>query len=382
MGPRVLFVNGGILGLLSFHHYLQQMLPTQSAISWQQIVLTEGLTYGERAIRRLLGARFWKDGLFGVSNLDAARFRLEASAGLIARRRIGRARPFDVLHFHRTATAYGSLGVMRTVPSIVSLDCTQQCVIQTAPTALERATYAPNVRMDGAIFRRAAALVATSRWAADSVRRYYPGCRTPIHVLPSPVLVDAFDAEWIEQRRARAAQGLKPRLLFVGGDFPRKGGYDLLDAWEAGGFHARAALDLVTDWHIDRPLPPGVHQHRNVRSHTPGWAGRCAAADIFVLPTRNEAFGLAFEEAAAAGLAAIGTTNNAVPEIIAHGETGLLVPPGDTEALARAMDQLIASPALRDALGRRARAVIVETASPDRYLAALIGLILDVAKTR
>jgi glycosyltransferase involved in cell wall biosynthesis len=380
MPIRVLFVNGGILGLLSFDLFLRQMLPTQSTIAGDHLVLSEGLTVGERVARRVLGLRLWRDGALGVANLDLARFRLELFAGLLARRRLA-GRRYDVLHFHRQATAYGSLDLMARVPSIVSFDCTQECVAGPAGR-LERATYAPNVRIDGAIFRRAAALVSTSRWAADSLRAAYPDCRTPIHVLPAPVLVDGFDAEWIERRRARALAGEAPRVLFVGGDFPRKGGDDLLDAWEAGAFHRRATLDLVTDWPIARRLPPGVAVHRGVHSYTPAWYARWEAADLFVLPTRNEAFGLVFQEAAAAGLPAVGTVHHAVPEIVSDGETGLLVPTRDVTALAAALDRLIGAPDLRDAYGRRARAVIGGVASPVRYLSQLTAIVRDVAKTR
>src|SRR5262249_13700070 len=130
---------------------------------------------------------------------------------------------FGVLHFHRQATAYGSLGLMRRIPSIVSLDCTQECVIQTASSALERATYRPNLLMDGAVFSRARAIVATSRWAADSIGRDYPGLATPVHVMPNPVLLGHFNPDWIEERHRRNRAGGRPRLLFMGGDFPRKG---------------------------------------------------------------------------------------------------------------------------------------------------------------
>ncbi len=382
MAPRVLFVNGGILGLLTFHHFVRRMMPTQTAVSWESILLTEDLTLGARAVRRVLGARLWKDGLLGIANLDLARFRRELFAGLLARRRIARAGPADVLHFHRQATAYGSLDLMRRVPSIVSVDCTQDCVIQTARTELERATYAFNVRMDGAIFRRAFAIVAASQWAAGTLRDRYPDCTTPIHVMPNPVLLDCFDESWIDGRARRAKGGEPPRLLFVGGDFPRKGGYDLLTAWEAGGFHARARLDVVTDWPLARPLPAGVTVHRGVRAHSAEWADRWAAADIFVLPTRNEAFGLAFQEAAAAGLPAIGPSANAVPEIICDGQTGLLVPPGDPAALSAAMDRLIASPELRHAFGLRARAFIEESADSDQYLSRLLAIIMEAAGCR
>ena len=379
MRPRVLFVNGGILGLLSFHQFLQRMLPTQSAIEWEHILLTEGLTLRARAVRRLLATRLWKDGLLGVSNLDLARFRLELFAGLLARHRIRGAGRCDVIHFHRQATAYGSLDLMRRVPCVVSFDCTQECVVAPAGP-LERRTYLPNVLMDGAIFRRAAALVATSRWAADSLRAYYPDCDAPVHVLASPVPIDWFDAAWIEQRQRRAISGAKPRFLFVGGDFPRKGGYDLLETWEAGLFHTRATLDLVTDWPIERPLPPGVFRYSGIRSQTPAWAERWAAADVFVLPTRNDARPNALQEAAAAGLAAIATRTCAVPEIVADGETGLLVDVGDHVALAQAMDRLIASAPLRHTLGRQARAWIEQIADPVAYLAKLIAILLEAAR--
>lgn len=381
--PRVLFVNGGILGLISFHGFLRRMLPRQSAIHGEQLLLTEDLTLADRAVRRLMALRLWKDGLFGVSNLDFRRFRLELFAGLLARRRIGAldSGAFDVLHFHRQATAYGSLDLMRRIPSIVSVDTTQQCVIDQAKP-LERLTYRPNLRVDGAVFRRAFAIVATSRWAANSIAHYYPDCSAHVHVLPNPVLIDFFDERWIQTRRARAENGATPRVLFIGGDFPRKGGYDLLHVWQEGAFHTRAALDLVTDWPIDRRLPPGVTVHRGIRAHTPEWSARWSAADIFVMPTRNEAFGLVFQEAAAAGLPAVGPAQQAIPEIIAHERTGLLVRPGDKADLGNAIDRLIASAALRQELGLAARAFIEESACPDRYMEKLTAIILAAARAR
>jgi glycosyltransferase involved in cell wall biosynthesis len=98
------------------------------------------------------------------------------------------------------------------------------------------------------------------------------------------------------------------------------------------------------------------------------------------MPTRHEAFGLVFQEAATAGLPAVGTNEHAVPEIVCEEQTGLLVPPGDIPALVRAMDRLIASPELRHAFGRRARAFIEEAADPGRYLARLVDLIVAAAR--
>lgn len=381
---RVLFVNGGILGLASFHNFLSETLPRQGAIEGTQVMLTDNLSVPDRVIRRLLCQRLWIDGTLGLRNIDLARFRHELHAGLLARRRIAAlgAERFDVLHFHRQATAYGSLGLMRTIPSVVSIDCTQDAVLQEATSSVERASYGPNIRMDGAIFRRAAAVVATSRWAKESVQRRYPFCTAPVHVLPDPVLLEHFDPGWMEERRIRSRAGGPPRLLFVGGDFVRKGGPDLLEAWRAGRLHESASLEIVTDWPIGGPLPPGVSLTRRVLPHSAAWRACWARADAFVMPTRNEAFGLVYQEAAAAGLPAIGTNHNAVPEIIADGETGLLVPLHDAGALAAAMRTLVDDPALRHRMGMRARRLIEQVASPDTYMARLTSILTDVAERR
>lgn len=377
-GPRVAFVNGGILGLTAFATYLRRLLPTQSWIRAEHIVLTENLSTRERVVRRVMCQRLAPRS----SNFDFMRLRAELHAGIQARARLARYGPnaFDVLHFHRQATAYGSLRLVERVPSIVSIDCTQTCARQAASQAAQW-TFAPNVRIDGAVFRRAAAVVATSRWAADDVRRMYPDFAAPIHVMPNPVLLDCFAAGWMDERRARAAAGQKPRFLFIGGDFPRKGGYELLDVWRAESFGGRAELDIVTDWNLHGALPPGVRWWPGVTAYTDTWTASWASADAFVMPTRNEAFGLVFQEAAAAGVPAIGPDLNAVPEIIRHGETGLLVPPGDARALACAMDLLIGSPALRERMGRSGRDAIEASASPVAYLEKLTRVIADVLKS-
>ncbi|NGZ75690.1 glycosyltransferase family 4 protein [Saccharibacillus alkalitolerans] len=76
--------------------------------------------------------------------------------------------------------------------------------------------------------------------------------------------------------------------------------------------------------------------------------------DIFVLPSRAEAFGSVFAEAALCCLALVGTSVGGVPEQIEHGVNGLLVPPDDPEALAEALEQVIGDPAYRYELARTA----------------------------
>ena len=77
-----------------------------------------------------------------------------------------------------------------------------------------------------------------------------------------------------------------------------------------------------------------------------------AGLDVFCLATRQEAMGTAFLEAAASGLPVIGTDVGGVGEMMRPGETGLLVPLDDGQALQNALIQLIDSPALRQKMGQ------------------------------
>jgi glycosyltransferase involved in cell wall biosynthesis len=74
--------------------------------------------------------------------------------------------------------------------------------------------------------------------------------------------------------------------------------------------------------------------------------------DIFAFPTFTEAFGLCLIEAMAAGRPVITTDDGAAPEIVHDGQQGLLIPPGDEKALARAILRLIDDPALAKRLAR------------------------------
>jgi glycosyltransferase involved in cell wall biosynthesis len=78
-------------------------------------------------------------------------------------------------------------------------------------------------------------------------------------------------------------------------------------------------------------------------------------ADIHVLPSRSESFGIANLEAMAHGLPVISTRTGAIPEYIDEGEQGLLFEPGDVDALTRALRHLLEDPKLRARMGAAAR---------------------------
>lgn len=76
--------------------------------------------------------------------------------------------------------------------------------------------------------------------------------------------------------------------------------------------------------------------------------------NVFVMPSRMESFGVAMVEAMSVGLPVIATASGSIPEIVRDRVTGLLVPPEDPMAMARAMWELYTAPELRRALGAAA----------------------------
>ena len=83
--------------------------------------------------------------------------------------------------------------------------------------------------------------------------------------------------------------------------------------------------------------------------------GVLASLDVLVLPSAYEEMGSVLTEAMAAGLPVVASDVGGIPEVVRHGETGLLVPPGDVAALAAALDRLVADPGLREHLAAGAR---------------------------
>ncbi len=144
---------------------------------------------------------------------------------------------------------------------------------------------------------------------------------------------------------------------------PNKGIATLIDALARLPVHVR--LTLVDD---DHPL----HEGRR-RAHALGCAerlrvvGRVPAeelvglyrrAALVVVPSRYEGFGLPAAEAMACGTPVVATAAGALPEVLAAGGGGLLVPREDPEALAKAIATLLEQPQTRLALGARARSGI------------------------
>jgi starch synthase len=110
-----------------------------------------------------------------------------------------------------------------------------------------------------------------------------------------------------------------------------------------------------------------------------------ALCDLFVLPSLGEHFGRVLIEAMATGLAVVATDAGGVPEIVSHGETGLLVPPADPRALADAVVRLLKEPGLAMCLGAAGRRRAEAEFSLSRHVEAVEALyerLLDSRRAR
>jgi glycosyltransferase involved in cell wall biosynthesis len=146
----------------------------------------------------------------------------------------------------------------------------------------------------------------------------------------------------------------------VGWIIPAKGVEVLVDAW------ARARPP--PEWRLEFIGPGDAEYTRRLRSRAPGsridFAGelphseamlRMARADVVVLPSFSEGFPNVVVEAMALGKPIVASAVGAIPEMLVDG-SGIVVPPGDAEALARSLSNLMHDDALRRSLAASAQA--------------------------
>ncbi len=268
----------------------------------------------------------------------------------------GRAGRLDGALFHTQVTALFSAGLMRRMPSVISLDATPLqydalgAFYGHVPSGDAR-IEALKKRLNQRAFGAARHLVSWSQWAKDSLVADYGVSPEKVTVIPPGIDTDRWDFDRSVPRSGPV------NLLFVGGDFARKGGDTLLEAFARLPAALDVRLHLVTKTRGVGEGLPGVTVWRDVAPNSEALLRLFAQADLFVFPTRGDCLPLAVMEALASGLPVVTTTVGALPEAVTHGETGWVVPPDDAGALADALAALAGDGALRARLACQARAV-------------------------
>jgi glycosyltransferase involved in cell wall biosynthesis len=222
------------------------------------------------------------------------------------------------------------------------------------------------------IWRRADRIVAVCESLGTLMLESCPGLRYA-------VVANGVDLNLFHPGPAPRSTGGPIRCLAVARLIERKGLGDLIRAFallERGRFRLEIA-GAGADEQVLRNLAAQHGMTDEIRFL--GSLGREAVAqryreaDLFTLPSTAEAFGNVFAEALASGLPIVGSSVGGIPELVEHGSNGLLVPPGDPAALARAIRYLADDPELRATMSARnrgkAEATLEWPNATQRYLA-------------
>lgn len=297
---------------------------------------------------------------------------------------------FDIIHFADVHFAYNYRG-----PFIATLlqSFRQRLVARHGRhyyadgwDYLFRLVYYSGARwiMERPAVQRASHLVAVSTTTRQEFIERYNVDPTRVTVIYIGINTQRFE-KLLTQEEARRRLKLpidKPILLYVGFSTPRKGLEYLAKALRK--MRVPALLIIVGKWearYYNRFISAlGDERSRIIiRGYVPDadLPLYYAAADVFVLPSLLEGFGIPLAEAMAAGLPVVTTTGGAASEIV--GDGGLVVPPANSDALAWAIDRVLSDPDLACQLSQagrqRARALFDESRAMAEYEALYYRLL-------
>lgn len=242
--------------------------------------------------------------------------------------------------------------------------------------------------------RRQKFRLALDRWRAGRMDGFVPFSKFVANILVRDCGVASekmhplhvgMDLElWQSAPRTESPANARPQILFVGGDFVRKGGNTLLDVFKAR-FQDVADLHLVTK-QAPKALPANVYVHDDFEPNDPRLTALYASSDVLVVPTTADLGPLwVFLEALAMRLPVIATDVGAGTEVVRHGETGLIVKVADAESLGAAIQSLLENPALRRQMGERGRALIEQQFNASINVPKILALMkssVDQARKR
>jgi len=240
----------------------------------------------------------------------------------------------------------------------------------------------------------AAAVIAVSQGMAADIRVSYPAVPDDrVHVIYNGIDANQYRPD--QGRDALDRFGIDPAapsVVFIGRVTRQKGLPVLLRAAEWIDPSAQLVLcaGQADTAELQAEVTGLVEHLRASRSGViwlPGMLAKSEViqilshATVFVCPSEYEPLGIVNLEAMACGCAVVASDVGGIPEVVADGETGRLVPPGDERALAEAVNALIANPASAAEFGSRGRKRAVAEFSWDKIAAQTAGLYAELARS-
>jgi len=264
---------------------------------------------------------------------------------------------YDVVHDNQTL-AYGLLGIKLMIPTVATIHhpitVDRDLEIQAQPTLAKkmwRRRWYSFLTMQGRVTRRMRHLITVSEASRNDISKAFSVSPQRFHVVPNGINTDIFHP--LPQVKREDNQ----LIVTNSADTPLKGLRFLLLA--VAELRRSRPIKLIV---IGKPKPGGsierlVKEHQledcvtfTGRIDEKDFADYYARSTVAVVPSLYEGFGLPAGEAMACGVPVISTTGGALPEVV--GDAGMLVPPGDSDALARTIIDLLDNPDKRLALGR------------------------------
>lgn len=308
--------------------------------------------------------------------------------------RLQRARPFDIVHFLDVHFAWAYRGpyvasLLQSFRQRLTADNGRPYGSSWQNRAFRRGYYTAALHlMERPALHRARALVALSEATRQEFVGHYGVAPERIALTPESVDTNFFapqPAEVLASLRRRHGLDGRRTLVYVGFSTPRKGleylaaglaalppdvRLLLVGRWEPG-YRAKVVAAAGPAW--DRVIEVGPVADAEV----PGYL---ALADLVVLPSLLEGFGLPALEALACGTPVVATSAGSLAEVV--GPCGAIVPPRDTPALVAAVNSLLGDPDRRARLALSARQRALSAFGPQRAYDSILEVYYGLSDTR